>query len=455
MRVNKYLYVCLGFLLSVQVTLADFNPCAFNFGRYWHGTDSDYTNINFVYTWIGWDNFGSVERELLEYVLQYDEKEIFTPAYFSYLIAFMAKKELKIDDCNVSDNNLCKKGAGYIRENRDVIVTRYGDFAKETAKVYGTERTLIWLLEPDFHQYTTDEQEGGGISYPEMASLLQDIIEQIMTHMPNALISMDVSPWIDQQPWLSSFTHQFPLIDYMNTSGGSSNGASSKIFVNNHTTYQDVFGLTQKQIIADAGYGVDGADQGHNYDWDDINNLNARISEGLIGLSQSNPDKNWLETITALKEQLIPLPYESEGCREYQLREKQREKELLSSSVVSVSSSSEAVSSDIEAISSVQDESSSEPESSSTTKMSHQVASLQYDDTPLGITVQNIGPHHISIITSKPVDSMRAYSVTGAQIPIRPVGVTGFAIDTDVLSIQLVIIRVVHQGNSVVMPVMW
>jgi len=43
--------------------------------------------------------------------------------------------------------------------------------------------------------------------------------------------------------------------------------------------------LTGKKIIADTGYGVGGGSTGHNSGYDDINNLKARILNGVISVT--------------------------------------------------------------------------------------------------------------------------------------------------------------------------
>ena len=43
-------------------------------------------------------------------------------------------------------------------------------------------------------------------------------------------------------------------------------------------------------VIADTGYGVGGASQGHDAGWDDPVNLRARIADGVVAVTQAcNP----------------------------------------------------------------------------------------------------------------------------------------------------------------------
>lgn len=59
--------------------------------------------------------------------------------------------------------------------------------------------------------------------------------------------------------------------------------------------------LTGKKIIADTGYGVGGGSTGHNSGYDDINNLKARILNGVISVSQVNADSSWASVLSSLR----------------------------------------------------------------------------------------------------------------------------------------------------------
>ena len=62
--------------------------------------------------------------------------------------------------------------------------------------------------------------------------------------------------------------------------------------------------LTGKKIIADTGYGVGGGSTGHNSGYDDLNNLKARISNGIISVSQVNADNSWASVLNSLRANL-------------------------------------------------------------------------------------------------------------------------------------------------------
>ena len=62
--------------------------------------------------------------------------------------------------------------------------------------------------------------------------------------------------------------------------------------------------LTGKKIVADTGYAVAGVSTGHNYAWDDVNNLKARIANGVISISQANPSSNWGNILDSIRPEL-------------------------------------------------------------------------------------------------------------------------------------------------------
>lgn len=236
-----------------------------------------------------------------------------TPVVVAYIIAFAAKRDLKIDDCNVSQNNLCKKGAGYIRNNRTKILNIYSAYAKGIASSYGTDKPVIWCMEPDYSQYTESMQEGGGISYSDAGKLMSDIISTVKKDLPKSMFSMDISPWKDttwQNTWYTAL-NVAENFSFINTSGGASKAGSAFIsddWAQNLPKWAWVMKRWKKPVIADAGYGVNGAAAGHDANWDNVNNLKSRIADGVIGVSQYNPKNDWAGTMQSIRSQLSPPP---------------------------------------------------------------------------------------------------------------------------------------------------
>jgi len=62
--------------------------------------------------------------------------------------------------------------------------------------------------------------------------------------------------------------------------------------------------VTGKPIMADTGYGVNGSSAGPDAAWDTPANINARIDDGVVSISQYNPATNWGNTISGVRPQL-------------------------------------------------------------------------------------------------------------------------------------------------------
>ena len=69
-------------------------------------------------------------------------------------------------------------------------------------------------------------------------------------------------------------------------------------------TWKAIHALTGKPIIADDGYGVAGASTGHDITWDAPANLNARIGDGVVSITQANPKADWNGVIAGVRGQL-------------------------------------------------------------------------------------------------------------------------------------------------------
>jgi hypothetical protein len=316
--------------LASSATFAEFSTCRFNFGVDWNqhiGKNCSYyrpncsnlaalqipDGIDFLGAFIGWTQDGETKlppepMSNKEGLFITDAKALnATPMWKAYIIAEGAKTAMGLTDCNVGGGSgtLCQKGANYIRTNRATILSQYRAYAKFAAagNRWGTTKPFIWALEPDFVQYTDGSQQGGGISYADAKLLLSDIIDVVKSEMPNALISMDISPWKDQAEIIPAMI-PVSKIDFMNTSGGVSQPGGT---IKDITTWSSVWNLTKKGIIADDGYGTAGVPTNPNPGWTDVNNLKARINDGVIGLYEAVPPKSWGTTIAGLRASLPEL----------------------------------------------------------------------------------------------------------------------------------------------------
>jgi hypothetical protein len=229
-----------------------------------------------------------------------------------YAIAFAARRDLGLQDCNTqgSVKTLCTDGANYIRQNQAKILGIYGSYGAGVYRIMGSSPS-VWLMEPDFTQYTLQGQNGGGLSNAEAGTLMKAIVSTIQAACPSAIFSMDISPWYDttwQRNWYDALgLDQFT---YINTSGGSSRADQAFIsdtWSDELPTWGWVYHSLGKPILADAGYGTGGANTGYDARWDDSTNLANRIADGVIGIAQVDPASNWASIIEGHRSKL-PAP---------------------------------------------------------------------------------------------------------------------------------------------------
>jgi hypothetical protein len=229
------------------------------------------------------------------------------PALVSYIIAFTARRDVGLADCNVSgSNNLCNSGATYIRAHlNDRIIPQYAKYAQGFAQACGTTRPMIWMMEPDYYQYST----GGdpmSLTPQEAGQIMHTLVSTVKQYLPNVAFSMDISPWIPNNGanWYSNFT--MSDFTFISTSGGGTDAATAKIRAANAMTWAGVHQATGKPILADTGYGASGRPAGHDPDWDVAASINARIVDGVVSITQYSPNTDWPTTIAALRSQLTP-----------------------------------------------------------------------------------------------------------------------------------------------------
>jgi hypothetical protein len=69
------------------------------------------------------------------------------PVFYAYVTAFEIKARLNVQDCDVHPtNNLCAKGANYIRQNRNHLVGRYRHHAQSIATALGDRNARIYSI---------------------------------------------------------------------------------------------------------------------------------------------------------------------------------------------------------------------------------------------------------------------------------------------------------------------
>jgi hypothetical protein len=280
-------------------------PCKFNFGAGWSGLNSTYpAAADFVTIWAGSDEAWNAYwiGDMVKATRPGGKLAGKTPVFYSYIIAFTARRDLGLQDCNVGSPNLCQKGANFIRQQKSRILSQYAKYASEAAKIVGSD-PIVWMMEPDYYQYAQAGQEGGALSFAEAGAFMKEMVATVRQSLPGAVFSLDISPWInDVGGWYGAFN--MADFTYINTSGGGTDANNAKIRSANNMTWKSVHDATHKPIIADDGYGVAGSSTFHDATWDDLNNLKARIADGVVAIGQANPKADWNNTITSLQGQL-------------------------------------------------------------------------------------------------------------------------------------------------------
>ncbi|MFZ5892032.1 MAG: hypothetical protein ACOY0T_13330 [Myxococcota bacterium] len=233
------------------------------------------------------------------------------PVIVTYIAANYVKKHYNLCDCNVTscgaNNDLCHHGAQYISQNLTTIVNAYKSYSQGYANCYGTTRPIVFEMEPDFYQYTGSSQSQPW-SASQAGQIMSQLVAALKTSLPNARFSIDASPWVGSNgsdngaAWFSNFN--MSLFTFVNTSGGGTNANTAKIRSANNMTWAGLSQVTGKPILADTGYGANGVSAGHDANWDVVSNINARIADGVISISQYNPNSNWGSTISSIRGQL-------------------------------------------------------------------------------------------------------------------------------------------------------
>jgi hypothetical protein len=295
------------FLLLNTVAFAAFDECRFNYGRQWQNSFNENTDfsgkgLSHLAIWIGDnDNYnqyweGSMVRAA--------KKNNLTPVFYAYVIAEYDKDQGN-QDCDVSTPNHCTNGAETIRNKWSNIISRYRSYAQGVAQDFGTSGTTIWLIEPDFFQYSVSgdnhdtrfNQVGGGIPDADLCGkYFNDIVSTIKSALPNAKIAVDISPWLNDGlvTWYANFDKS--KVDYLFSSGGRTQGDQERMRSDNNNLVTWAFASSAmggKKIIADDGYGVGGASNNDYGDWLNVSNLNNRISDGVIGLTIQEPNDSY------------------------------------------------------------------------------------------------------------------------------------------------------------------
>ncbi len=309
---KKFLVSAFWALISFSTAFAQFDPCKFNFGTDWDYLGGNQgsgvaSNITYVTKWIVNTTFDG--NKVYGDFCNYCKSNNKTPVFYGYIIA----KAAALGDANVG-GKLGTEGAGWLKGNVNTVVNDYKAFAQRVASTFGTDKAVIWLMEPDYYQYFDVENQKVKLTFQDAGQWMGLMIDAVKSALPKAQFAVDISPWIE---WQSGRTAQyygaFPLskVDFMFTSGGIALANNDKIKSEDPMTWSGIYNTTKKPIIADCGYGAGGGCTGHNAAWDDVNNLKARIANGVCAITQKCPNSNWGSTIASLKTSLANVEVKS------------------------------------------------------------------------------------------------------------------------------------------------
>jgi hypothetical protein len=237
------------------------------------------------------------------------------PVLVSYIAAAHVKRlDRTRCDCNVTTspcvatNDLCHTGAAAILQELPAILAAYTSYSAGFASCYGTTRPIVFEMEPDWYQYTATAEGAGKWTPAQAGMIMGQLVAALRSSLPNARFSMDVSPWVGNNgtdngaAWYANF--DMTQFTFVNTSGGGTNAGTAVIRTANKMTWAGLSLVTGKPILADTGYGANGIPVGEDPGWNVAANVNARMADGVVSISQYNPTSSWGTTVAGVRAQL-------------------------------------------------------------------------------------------------------------------------------------------------------
>jgi hypothetical protein len=289
------------------------NPfgCTFAWGG--PSSGSNYSQLNFVSTWVGDETNGGLNSwsatgtnnscgdcSLVQTVAGTSSMVVF----YTYFIGFQACKMGGYCDCNTDPTpNLCSNGAQWIRDNRAQIIRAYGEYAR-VVYARSPSKPVIWWLEGDFPQYNATSQTAP-LSYAELGQLTRDITCAIKSNEPNAVVASNHAPWLADDVTTGFWGAQpTDVLDLIWVQGAGDTDAFPNSGTYNATTanYAWLHNHTGLKIMAETSY--QSSSSGDRWSTTTAANINARIANGVIGVLVSQPPSNYQTAFTALNSSL-------------------------------------------------------------------------------------------------------------------------------------------------------
>ncbi len=241
------------------------------------------------------------------------------PSYYAYIIGFYGHVN-GLPDGNQSGGPNLTTGAGALILgtansacpsgqicDQNKIVQAYAYYAKQSHAVWPT-KPLIWLLEGDYVQYASSSQTQP-LTYQQLGQLAALITTAIKTNMPNAIVAMDHSTW-NSDDVTNSFWNAMKGtgLDLVWTTGVGNNngfmvaGTNGSTYNGKTCTYSYLRTLTGMKILVDESAGLSQASD--TWSNQPASTINARISEGVIGINVSGAPSNYQSNVASLSPQL-------------------------------------------------------------------------------------------------------------------------------------------------------
>ncbi len=275
------------------------------------GTLSKYSYLQYISNWAGTNiqangTFPSFDASGW---LKSISSTAIIPAYYAYLIGYYGHIN-GLPDGNQApqgpnlttgmgalllgvDNATCPQGPPATICADNLLVKAYAWYAAQTYASY--KKPIVWLLEGDFIQYSTEGAQTIPLSYAQLGQLAAQITLAIKCNDPAAVVAFNYSTWISAAQMSSYFgaidtamTALGTSYDMVWTTGkGSSASPGTASYAALHT-------LTGKPILVDESFGLSAA----NDTWANQSaaTLNARISEGVVAANITTALPSYLQT---------------------------------------------------------------------------------------------------------------------------------------------------------------
>jgi hypothetical protein len=260
------------------------------------------TFLDFATKWVGYERNINTTCDGCTWLSRVNAANV-VPVYIAYFIAYRANIESGFGDCNLDfdNNNLCTRGAQWIRDNRQRLISVYESYA---ARSYAASpnRPVVWILEPDFSQYAEGSQQNP-LSMTELGQLASDIACAIKSNMPNAVIALNHSTWMAGNEY-TQFWNAMPidLVDMIHVTSQSNvpGGYFNNTDANNRVdgTFRNLRQLTGRPLLADTSFGV--TTMADTWSAGTAANLNARIADGVVGALVEPMPGNYQQRIQTL-----------------------------------------------------------------------------------------------------------------------------------------------------------